>query len=371
MRWIAANAGHEGSIVVQRVKEMKDDEGFNAQTEQYEDLVAAGVIDPTKVVRSALQNAASIASLLLTTEAVISQIPEIHQPAASSAGAMGGMLTDFGAYDRRNDWRTLQTAAAEVVWQSRPRTALDALVDGGRGDGGNGRRTLHADGAMKNDCQVSFFELGQDSHLHVNITHRYPTKTAQGWAGPANLPRGFVHNRTFGDTQPSRIFDTFGRWSLPLGLDKANSRLFLDRAPGVTGRGLPRGCDASRRSSMTLRRWSNAASKTPAATSAISGRGVIDMIGAHARIATPGEQPSRASRPSAAASLTISVRVWPLGRSSGSCAPVPSDRLAEKRLQQVEDGVCGGDGPLEQHVAPMLAQDPPFCLIRIQQRDVR
>ena len=76
MRWIATNAGHEGSIVVQRVKEMKDEEGFNAQTEQYENLVQAGVIDPTKVVRSALQNAASIASLLLTTEAVISQIPE-------------------------------------------------------------------------------------------------------------------------------------------------------------------------------------------------------------------------------------------------------------------------------------------------------
>jgi chaperonin GroEL len=76
MRWIAANAGHEGSIVVQRVKEMKDEEGFNAQTDQYENLVRAGVIDPTKVVRSAIQNAASIASLMLTTEAVISQIPE-------------------------------------------------------------------------------------------------------------------------------------------------------------------------------------------------------------------------------------------------------------------------------------------------------
>src|SRR6187397_613397 len=75
MRWIAANAGHEGSIVVQRVRDMKDEEGFNAQTEQYENLVKAGVIDPTKVVRSALQNAASIASLLLTTEAVISQRP--------------------------------------------------------------------------------------------------------------------------------------------------------------------------------------------------------------------------------------------------------------------------------------------------------
>jgi chaperonin GroEL len=68
---------------------MKDEEGFNAQTEQYENLVKAGVIDPTKVVRSALQNAASIASLLLTTEAVISQIPEPHQNGAP-AGAMGG-----------------------------------------------------------------------------------------------------------------------------------------------------------------------------------------------------------------------------------------------------------------------------------------
>ena len=88
MRWIATNAGHEGSIVVQRVKAMKDEEGFNAQTEQYENLVKAGVIDPTKVVRSALQNAASIASLLLTTEAVISQIPEEHEHAATPGGGM-------------------------------------------------------------------------------------------------------------------------------------------------------------------------------------------------------------------------------------------------------------------------------------------
>jgi chaperonin GroEL len=91
MRWIATNAGHEGSIVVQRVKDMKDDEGFNAQTEQYENLVRAGVIDPTKVVRSAIQNAASIASLLLTTEAVVSQIPEKNQSVAPPAGGMGGM----------------------------------------------------------------------------------------------------------------------------------------------------------------------------------------------------------------------------------------------------------------------------------------
>ena len=78
LRWIAGNAGHEGAVVVERVKEMTGDEGFDAQTEQYRNLVDAGVIDPTKVVRSALQNAASIASLLLTTEAVISKISEGH-----------------------------------------------------------------------------------------------------------------------------------------------------------------------------------------------------------------------------------------------------------------------------------------------------
>jgi chaperonin GroEL len=73
MRWIATNAGQEGSIVVQRVKGMTGHQGFNAQTETFEDLVHAGVIDPAKVVRSALQNAASIASLLLTAEAVLSR----------------------------------------------------------------------------------------------------------------------------------------------------------------------------------------------------------------------------------------------------------------------------------------------------------
>jgi len=90
IRWIATNAGHEGSIVVQRVKDMEDDEGFNAQTEQYENLVRSGVIDPAKVVRSALQNAASIASLLLTTEAVISQILEGKNGGSTSVGGTGG-----------------------------------------------------------------------------------------------------------------------------------------------------------------------------------------------------------------------------------------------------------------------------------------
>ncbi|MGD8537139.1 MAG: chaperonin GroEL [Candidatus Aminicenantes bacterium] len=76
MRQIANNAGYEGSIVVEKVKELKDDSGFNALTEKYEDLVKGGVLDPTKVVRTALQNAASIAGLLLTTEGLVSDIPE-------------------------------------------------------------------------------------------------------------------------------------------------------------------------------------------------------------------------------------------------------------------------------------------------------
>jgi chaperonin GroEL len=91
VRWIATNAGHEGSIVVQKVREMDSDSGFNAQTEKYENLVSAGVIDPAKVVRSALQNAASIASLLLTTEALVSEIPEEKKESAGAGGPGGGM----------------------------------------------------------------------------------------------------------------------------------------------------------------------------------------------------------------------------------------------------------------------------------------
>ena len=76
LRQIAHNAGYEGSVVVEKVKEMNQDNGFNALTEKYEDLVKGGVLDPMKVVRIALQNASSIAGLLLTTEGLISEIPE-------------------------------------------------------------------------------------------------------------------------------------------------------------------------------------------------------------------------------------------------------------------------------------------------------
>ena len=95
LRWIATNAGHEGSIVVQKVRGMSADEGFNAQTEKYGSLVKAGVIDPAKVVRTALQNAASISSLLLTTEALVCDIPEEKKAEApmpgGAPGGMGGM----------------------------------------------------------------------------------------------------------------------------------------------------------------------------------------------------------------------------------------------------------------------------------------
>lgn len=95
LRQIVANAGGEGSIIVQKVKEGKDDFGYNARTETYENLFAAGVIDPTKVGRVALENAASIAGMLLTTECVLSEVKE-EAPAGGGMnpgmGGMGGMM---------------------------------------------------------------------------------------------------------------------------------------------------------------------------------------------------------------------------------------------------------------------------------------
>jgi chaperonin GroEL len=91
LRKIAENAGHEGAVIVERVKAEKNDSmGFNAESEQFEDLVKAGVIDPAKVARTALQNAASIAALMLTTEALVSEIPEEKKaPAMPGGGGMG------------------------------------------------------------------------------------------------------------------------------------------------------------------------------------------------------------------------------------------------------------------------------------------
>ena len=91
LRFISENAGIEGSIVVDKVKGLKGAHGFNAATEVYEDLIKAGVIDPTKVVRIALQNAASVAGLLLTTEAMIADKPEPKGEGGGGMPDMGGM----------------------------------------------------------------------------------------------------------------------------------------------------------------------------------------------------------------------------------------------------------------------------------------
>jgi len=91
LRALAANAGVEGSLIVQEVKKRKGNDGYNVATGEYEDLVKAGVVDPKKVTRSALQNAASIAGLLLTTECLITEVPEKDKPAAPAGHGPGGM----------------------------------------------------------------------------------------------------------------------------------------------------------------------------------------------------------------------------------------------------------------------------------------
>jgi chaperonin GroEL len=98
LKWIAINAGHEGSVIVQQAEHETGNNGLNALTGEFVDLMKAGVIDPAKVTRSALQNAASIAGLMLTTEAVVADKPEKPNPAAAAAaaaaaagGGMGGM----------------------------------------------------------------------------------------------------------------------------------------------------------------------------------------------------------------------------------------------------------------------------------------
>jgi chaperonin GroEL len=94
LRQIVNNAGLEGSVIVEHVKKEKKAIGFNAATEVYEDLFEAGVVDPTKVTRTALQNAASVAALLLTTEALVTEIPEKKKSPAMPPGGGGG-----GGYD--------------------------------------------------------------------------------------------------------------------------------------------------------------------------------------------------------------------------------------------------------------------------------
>ena len=92
VRQIAYNAGLEGAVIVDTIKRSRKGFGFNALTEEYVDMIEAGIVDPTKVTRSALQNAASIASMVLTTESAVANIPK-DEPAAAApaAGGMGGM----------------------------------------------------------------------------------------------------------------------------------------------------------------------------------------------------------------------------------------------------------------------------------------
>jgi chaperonin GroEL len=95
-RQIASNAGQDGAVVVEEIKKQKGNHGFNALTGKYEDMVAAGIIDPTKVTRSALQNAASIAGMFLTVEAVITEIPEKKSDDHGHGGGMGGGMPGMG-----------------------------------------------------------------------------------------------------------------------------------------------------------------------------------------------------------------------------------------------------------------------------------
>ncbi len=91
LRQICANAGDESSVVLNKVQEGKDNFGYNAATGEYGDMVAMGILDPTKVTRSALQNAASVAGLIITTEAMVAELPKEEAAAAPDMSGMGGM----------------------------------------------------------------------------------------------------------------------------------------------------------------------------------------------------------------------------------------------------------------------------------------
>ncbi|MEK9158655.1 MAG: TCP-1/cpn60 chaperonin family protein, partial [Patescibacteria group bacterium] len=98
LRQIAQNAGKDGAVVAEEVKKLTGNMGYNAETDTYEDMVKAGIVDPAKVTRSALQNAASIAAMLLTTEAVVTDLPEKKECSHGGAPDMGGMGGMGGMY---------------------------------------------------------------------------------------------------------------------------------------------------------------------------------------------------------------------------------------------------------------------------------
>ena len=131
LRLIAGNAGHEGSVVVEKVREGKDGFGFNAATGEYEDLIKAGVIDPKKVARIALQNAASVASLLLTTECAIAEKPEPKKdmPAMPDMGGMGGM----GGMSYATAWHSPRSLAESSPRQRHVAGGFCACIREGEG----------------------------------------------------------------------------------------------------------------------------------------------------------------------------------------------------------------------------------------------
>ena len=91
LRQIVSNAGEEGSVVLNKVKDGEGNYGYDAATGEYTDMIAAGILDPTKVVRTALQNASSIAGLMVTTEAMVAELPKDDAPPMPDMGGMGGM----------------------------------------------------------------------------------------------------------------------------------------------------------------------------------------------------------------------------------------------------------------------------------------
>ena len=93
---LASNAGAEGSVVVENVRESESNVGYNAATGEYVDMIEAGIIDPAKVVRSVLQNAGSIAGMVITTEALVVEKPEPEAPAPDMGGGMGGGMPGMG-----------------------------------------------------------------------------------------------------------------------------------------------------------------------------------------------------------------------------------------------------------------------------------
>jgi chaperonin GroEL len=99
LREIVANCGEEPSVVLNKVADGKGNYGYNAQTGEYGDMIAFGILDPTKVTRSALQNAASIAGLMITTEAMVAEAPKKEEPAGGGGGGMGGGMGGMGGMD--------------------------------------------------------------------------------------------------------------------------------------------------------------------------------------------------------------------------------------------------------------------------------